>query len=151
MWGSANWGEMIWGGAAVPTLPLGMLLLLMFCCFVAGGYLLRPERRNRRNAVAAALLVMLPFSVAAVTLPFTFQNGTIADANQVNANFAALASATDIGTCPPGMTKITLPHTTLCYASGPLGTWDQASTYCSASYGARICSAQQGRAAICLR
>jgi hypothetical protein len=149
MWGSANWGEMVWGGVAVPTLPLPMLLLLMGCCFFAGGHLLRPERRNRRSFLAAALLIMLPLSVAAVTLPYSFQNGTIADADEVNANFAALAAASDVETCPSGMSRIGLPHTTLCYASGPLGSWDQASSFCSDSYGARLCSIQQWRDAIC--
>ncbi len=150
MWGSGNWGEMVWGGAAVPALPLGMLLLLMLCCFLAGGYFLRPGRRGGRSYLAAALLFMLPLSVAAVTLPYTFVNGTVADATEVNANFDALASALDVETCPSGMTRIARAHTTLCYASGPVGSWDQVSTYCSNAYGARICSVQQWRDAICL-
>jgi len=126
-----------------------MLLLLMLCCFLAGGYLLQPARRNRRSVFAAVLLIMLPLSVAAVTLPYTFQNGTVADADEVNANFAVLAAASDVETCPSGMTRIGMPHTTLCYASGPVSSWDQASNFCSDSYRARICSLQQWRDAIC--
>lgn len=150
MWGSEHWGAMVWGGVEVPTLPFGMLLLLMVCCFLAGGYFLRPGRRGRRNYLAAALVVALPLSVAAVTLPYTFQNGTLADANEVNANFAALASASDVETCPAGMTRIAKAHSTLCYASGPVGSWEQASSYCSNAFGARICDIQQWRDAICI-
>ena len=41
--------------------------------------------------------VTIPFWLFAstVTLPYTFSNGTVADANQVNANFSALKSAID--------------------------------------------------------
>ena len=149
MWGTGNWGQMVWGNVGVPTLPFGMLLLLMVCCFLAGGYFLRPERRGRRSYLVASLLVTLPLSVAAVTLPYTFANGTTADATQVNANFAALATASDIATCPAGMTRIGLVHSTLCYASGPVSTWDQAASYCSGNFRARICNFQQWRDAVC--
>jgi hypothetical protein len=90
---------MIWGGsAAVPIAPVGMLLALS-ASFLAGGWLLQPGRRVRRGRLVAALLVALPISMTAFTLPHTFANGTIADANQVNANFDALAlHADEIGT-----------------------------------------------------
>jgi hypothetical protein len=39
--------------------------------------------------------VALPLALGAVTLPHTFTNGTVADAGEVNANFAALESAVD--------------------------------------------------------
>jgi hypothetical protein len=39
-----------------------------------------------------ALVIVPLVAVAAVTLPFTFTNGTVADADEVNANFNALAS-----------------------------------------------------------
>jgi hypothetical protein len=149
MWGSENWGEMIWGSVAIPTLPVGVLPLLMLCCFLAAGYFLRPGRRGWRSYVVAALALALPLSVAAVTLPYTFVNGTIADATQVNANFEALATAANVETCPAGMSRIVLTHTIVCYATGPTGTWDQASSSCSDSYGARICSLQQWRDVVC--
>ena len=149
MWGSENWGEMVWGGVAVPSLPLGMLLLLMCCCFLAGGYFLRPQRRGPRSYLVAALLIAIPLSVGALTLPYTFVNGSIADATEVNANFAAIATALDVASCPAGMSRIDLPRSTLCYASGPIANWDAASTYCSGQFRARICSFQQWRDAIC--
>ena len=149
MWGTDRWGEMVWGGVAVPTLPFAMLSLLMFCCFIAGGYFLRPGHRGPKGYLAAALLVMAPLSVAALTLPYTFVNGTIADAAKVNANFAALASATEVQNCPSGMTRIDRLHSILCYATGPINSWDQASAYCSNQFRARICNIQQWRDAVC--
>jgi hypothetical protein len=149
MWGSANWGELIWGGVAIPTLPDGMLPLLALCYLLAGAWFLRPGRRGWRSHLVAALVLVLPLSVAAVTLPHTFVNGTVADADEVNANFAALATAANVETCPAGMTRASLAHTIICYASGPVGSWDQASNFCSDSYGARICSLQQWRDLVC--
>lgn len=149
MWGSGRFGEMLWGGTAVPTLPIGMLLLLMVGCFLAGGYFLRPGRRGPRGYIAAAILFLVPLSVGALTLPFSFVNGTVADATQVNANFAALASAVEDPVCPAGMTSIALAHSTLCYATGPISVWAQASAYCSDQFRARLCSVQQWRDAIC--
>ena len=149
MWGSDRWGEMVWGGVAVPTLPFTMLLLLMLSCFVAGGFFLRPGHRGPKGYVAAAILILAPLSVAAVTLPFTFTNGTIANATQVNANFAALASATVVQSCPVGMTRVDLSHSTVCYATGPISNWDQASAYCSNQFRARICSVQQWHDVVC--
>lgn len=149
MWGSERWGEMVWGGVAVPTLPFGMLVLLMLGCFLAGGYFLRPGRRGPRGYVAAGILFMVPLSVVALTLPHTFVNGTIADADEVNANFAALASGPEIESCPAGMSRIDMPRTTLCYATGPIASWNQASAHCSDQFRARLCSVQQWRDAIC--
>jgi hypothetical protein len=150
MWGTGEWGALVWGAPAVPGLSLGTLLLLMLGCFLAGGWLSRPGRRGPRGTAVAALLILLPISVGALTLPHLFENGTIADATQVNANFEAISSALDAATCPSGMTAIAMPHGTLCYADGPLGTWDQASAHCSDVYRARVCSLQQWRDAVCV-
>lgn len=150
MWGIDQWGEMIWGGGVpVPTLPLGMLCLLMFGCFVAGGYFLRAEHRGLRHALAAALLLAIPISVGALTLPNAFVNGSVADATAVNANFSAIASALDGSSCPVGMTRIELPHAVLCYAVGPSASWSSASDFCSAQYAARLCDLQQWRDLVC--
>jgi hypothetical protein len=54
-----------------------------------GAWLLRRSRPRTAALVGGALAVLLPLS--AVAVPFTFANGTVADATQVNANFAALA------------------------------------------------------------
>jgi|JI10StandDraft_1071094.scaffolds.fasta_scaffold761117_1 fluoride ion exporter CrcB/FEX len=150
MWGIDQWGEMIWGGGVpVPTLPLGMLCVLMFGCFVAGGYLLRAERRSLRHALAAALLLAIPISVGALTLPNTFVNGSVADATEVNANFSAIESALDGASCPVGMTRIELPHAVVCYATGPSASWTTASDFCFAQYTARLCDLQQWRDLVC--
>lgn len=150
MWGFEKWGQLIWGGHAVPGLSVGMLLILMGCCFAAGGYFLRPGSKTRRGSIAAALLLLLPISVAAVTLPYSFSNGTIADASQVNANFTAITNALDVASCPVGMTRIEMPYTILCGANGPVATWDNASNYCWDSYRAHLCSPQQWRDAVCI-
>lgn len=150
MWGIEKWGELIWGGHPVPGLSVGMLAVLMAGCFAAGGYFLRPGSRSRRGSVAAAILILLPVSVAAITYPYGFSNGTIADATQVNANFAAIQTALEVQSCPSGMTRVDLVHTILCRASGPTGTWDQATNYCWDNYRAHLCSPQQWRDAVCL-
>lgn len=149
MWGSGAWGQMFWGGAAVPGLPPAMLVVLMLACFLAGGWFLQPGRRNQRNTFIALLLIAIPLSVGALTLPYTFTNGTIADASQVNANFSALAGAVGPPTCPSGMTQINQALSTLCYASGPTATWEQASAYCNDTFRAHLCSLNQWRDAVC--
>lgn len=45
--------------------------------------------------LTAAVAFPLGIGAATVTLPNTFANGTVADADQVNANFAAVSSAVD--------------------------------------------------------
>jgi hypothetical protein len=46
-----------------------------------------------RDLLYAAALAATPLTVLAVTLPNTFTNGTVADAELVNANFTTLADA----------------------------------------------------------
>ena len=90
MW-SQNWGSMIWGrvSQAVPVMgPLGLMLLAMVL-MVLGAILLRNPARRRFMGKAAALLILL-VPITAFAVPFTFTNGTIADATQVNQNFASL-------------------------------------------------------------
>jgi uncharacterized protein YjbI with pentapeptide repeats len=54
---------------------------------------LLPSSRRSRLILAAAVLVVATASYAAsVSMPYTFVNGTIADADQVNANFGALVA-----------------------------------------------------------
>jgi hypothetical protein len=89
MWGQ-NWGQLVWGkAAAVPVLGWWGALLLGAVLGVLGVRFLRkvPPRTAAWFVMALALLIPL---AAAANLPFTFTNGTVADANQVNANFAAV-------------------------------------------------------------
>jgi hypothetical protein len=86
---------MIWGRvAAVPAIGLwGTLFLGAALGIVAIRMLQKPH--TRKLAIGVLVLAFgLPLTAGAVTLPFTFTNGTIADANQVNANFAALNPVT---------------------------------------------------------
>jgi hypothetical protein len=57
----------------------------------------RPETWRTLALVQAVLLCALtPLTIAAVTIPHVFTNGTIADANEVNANFAAVKAELDL-------------------------------------------------------
>lgn len=154
MWGTGRWGELVWGGLSVPSLPFIGLVALMLGCFIAGGYFLRPGSGRPRRWVAATLVFLLPLAVAAV--PYTFTNGTIAEAPQVNANFAVLDAAIaslqnrlGVGPCPVGMTRIDTQFSTICYAAGPVGTWDQGAQYCWDNYRGHLCSPQQWRDTVC--
>jgi hypothetical protein len=90
MW-ALKWGQMIWGQAsAAPALGFWGAMLLGAVLGALGVRSLRGSRPRTVGIVALALAILLPVSARA--LPFTFTNGTVADANQVNANFAALAS-----------------------------------------------------------
>ncbi len=48
------------------------------------------SRRARFTLVVAVLVVATASYAATISMPYTFSNGTIADANQVNANFGVL-------------------------------------------------------------
>jgi hypothetical protein len=57
------------------------------------------RRANTRRVIRVVLLIALlaiPLAAYAVTIPNTFVNGTVADADQVNANFNALAGALNL-------------------------------------------------------
>jgi LPXTG-motif cell wall-anchored protein len=78
-------------GPGLPWLLAGGALLLGL-----GGFALR----RRRQAPLAVLLLVgiaaIPIAAwAAVTLPYSFTDGTTADADEVNANFAALVAAVE--------------------------------------------------------
>jgi hypothetical protein len=91
MWGQ-KWGQLIWGQVhAAPALTLWSILFLCAAFVVVG---LRFVRARPRTIGLAALVLAfaVPFTAKALSLPFTFTNGTVADATQVNADFAALAN-----------------------------------------------------------
>lgn len=92
MW-AQQWGTMIWGQiVSVPALGFWGLLALGALLGIVGVRCLRGARPRTLGAMALALAILIPISVRAV--PFTFTNGTLADANQVNANFAAVTPIT---------------------------------------------------------
>jgi hypothetical protein len=84
---------MIWGqGVPVPALGFWKAVIL---ALVLGQIALRYLRHRPRalGAAVVSLAVLLPVAARAVPL-LTFTNGTTADADQVNANFAALQTTT---------------------------------------------------------
>jgi hypothetical protein len=88
MWGQ-TWGQLIWGQAAsVPSLGWWGALLLGVLLGMVAAHTLRGARARAIGAFVLAIAFIVP--IAAHALPFTFSNGTIADANQVNANFEAV-------------------------------------------------------------
>jgi hypothetical protein len=87
---------MVWGNpAAVPALPGPLLLLLAGLLLFAGYWMGRRRRAPRWMALTIGIVVALaPIAIVRATtifsLPFSFVNGTVADATQVNANFSAV-------------------------------------------------------------
>ncbi len=92
MWG-ATWGDFFWG-RTINVPAMGFFGILVFSCLVGvSGVLLLRSKRMTAGAFAV-LLVLVPFTAFATTfvttVPFVFTNGTVANATQVNADFAAL-------------------------------------------------------------
>jgi len=87
-WGE-SWGTMIWGAtvAAVPTMGwLGGGLLVGLLASLG-------MRRSRRCSTGLVLLLALayaPVAEAQVSVPNTLSNGSVADADAMNDNFAEL-------------------------------------------------------------
>ncbi len=110
MWGTENWSEMIWSGLVVTPVPSlhWSMLIVMALCFLAGGYFLNPMHRTRHNLLVFAVLLSIPATTVAITLPHAFVNGTIADADEVNANFGALETA--INSAPSAVGEIQIDN-----------------------------------------
>jgi hypothetical protein len=95
MWNQL-WGGMLWGAPAVPGPGAWWLLLGGLAVLWASRRILRGRSARPLAAVLTLALVAVPIAVwATVTLPHTFSNGTVADADEVNANFAALVAAVE--------------------------------------------------------
>ena len=113
MWGADVWGGFFWGGnTAVPSLsPLGLSVLAG--CVLASALLMR-RQRGRRWAlpllVAAALMAPLLADADMISVENVFNNGTLADADEVNENFESLvdesnnqdARLSSLALLPPG-------------------------------------------------
>ena len=86
-WGE-NWGTMIWGQSA-PVVPSveGVGLSLLVLSLVGA----TASRLRRHSRVASLLLVALgaPLTVGAIA-SYSFSNGAVADAEELNANFDSL-------------------------------------------------------------
>ena len=102
-WGE-NWGEMVWGSstppAAVPMTGWPGLFLLLTVLLVTA--LWKMKRVPRQVGLTLSLFLLVPFLIAphistwTGTSWYTFINGEVADANEVNGNFEALADALDV-------------------------------------------------------
>ncbi len=89
MW-SEDWSTMIWGTIIVPMMsPLGVVLLALGL-MILGNILLSLRTKKPFFGFALVAIVIAPLVVIAVTVPNTFVNGTVADADEVNANFVSL-------------------------------------------------------------
>ncbi len=86
------WGQMVWGGTTpVPTIGAVGVVLLVGILLGAGYARGRFTPRVVATSVVTLMLVVPLFAVAAgVVVPHVFSNGSIADADEVNANFSAL-------------------------------------------------------------
>ena len=106
VWGGANWGELVWGVLeGVPALHGVGLLTLSTLLAGAGAFLTsrkvtmaRPRRLATRKRLRLGLLLLLLLVPPAVyaassTLPHVFIAGALTDADEMNANFTAVATA----------------------------------------------------------
>ena len=94
VWGQ-DWGTMEWGAAAppVPTLPTwGLALLTILLLGAAMRFLKRGTLKCSATGVVMLLVLFSLTAMAAFNVTHTFSNGTIADADEVNANFTDIAA-----------------------------------------------------------
>jgi hypothetical protein len=82
-----NWGQ---ATASVPAVGFWGAILLVTLLGALGVRRLRGARPRLLGMFTLAVVLLVPISARA--LPYTFTNGTIADAAQVNANFAAVVA-----------------------------------------------------------
>lgn len=88
-WGDP-WGSMVWGFSlpSVPTVGGAGLIVMALLLFALGAV----AQRLRAARYAAVILVLL-VPLMALAVPNVFENGTVADADEVNENFADLEGA----------------------------------------------------------
>ena len=109
-WGE-NWGTLTWGAAiaAVPTMgKLGVLVLVLG----RGGLAARFIQRGR--AVASLLVIGLALPMLApaanaqtVSVPNTLTNGSLAEADAMNANFEAVRTGVNLALTSADVTGLT--------------------------------------------
>ena len=112
MWGE-KWGEMIWGNpnAIIPVaIPIdGVWLFILGIIIGASASAIMARGNNWARLTSLSIILLLPVvAVFAVNLPHTFTNGTVADADEVNANFEALANNSNSNTY-----KVSIPTSTI--------------------------------------
>lgn len=89
MWGQ-NWKEILWTSIFSAEVPLAPWALLGLGALL-GINAIRSTQSRRARAISILAIISLPIVAnSAGTLPYVFENGSKADADQVNANFQAL-------------------------------------------------------------
>ena len=102
-WGE-NWGEMVWGSSAPPAaVPMtgwpGLFLLLTVLLVTA---LWKMKRMPRQVGLTLSLFLLVPVMIAPHITTwngltwYAFINGEVADANEINLNFEAIASILNV-------------------------------------------------------
>ena len=102
-WGE-NWGEMVWGASAPPAaVPMtgwpGLFLLLTVLLVTA---LWKMKRMPRQVGLTLSLFLLVPVMIAPHITTwngltwYAFINGEVADANEINMNFEAIASILNV-------------------------------------------------------
>lgn len=90
MWGDL-WGSMVWGGEAGPIQQVPIApWALVFLGVLLGVSLVRAQSSRVARVLPLAVALLVPVMVVSTPSLIQFQNGTVADAEQVNANFASL-------------------------------------------------------------
>lgn len=65
------------------------------------------------------------------------------------AHRAARADAVALASCPAGMTKVSMPGSTLCFAAGATQNWEAADQSCYDNFRSSLCTLAQWRTAVC--
>jgi hypothetical protein len=124
---------MVWGttaAAAVPATTFWGLLLVGVVIGAVGVRALRGTRPRTLGVLGLALGLMMPIVARAVPPPNTFTNGTVADANLVNANFTAVSSISVNGVrYSVGATKY-CGNTAASYGGAAMGGYAGAKSHC---------------------
>ena len=97
MWGQ-EWGTMIWGQLAALTtaIPISPLALIVLGIGIGISAVKWQSSRSAKLFMLSLAVGFPLIAVMATNLPHQFVNGTVADADEVNANFAALEQQIDV-------------------------------------------------------
>jgi hypothetical protein len=81
---------MTWSGAQVPAAPFWSILLAGAVIGILAMRIIKSTRPRTMGIVGLVVALLVPVAARALPTLLTFTNGTVADANQVNADFALL-------------------------------------------------------------
>lgn len=102
MWGQ-NWGELTWGAMTAAQVPIGPWALLILG-FILGISAIKARDSAVARVIPLGVIVLIPFMANSAGNLIVFQNGTKADAEEINQNFSSLA--TDIGLNSSGISSL---------------------------------------------